>query len=103
MQTRRYDWRPPQWALRAVDGWLAFAMPQPEPGPLDRRERLVCPSGAIRWFASDRFLAHGSFYPPRLAGFELPWRRAIDIDEPGDLEMARCVAFALDGGFAFAA
>ena len=63
----------------------------------------VCPTGAIRWVRVAAFLEEPTFYPARLTGHELAWHHAVDIDEPADLEVARCVAHALDHGFAFEA
>ena len=102
MSVVAYDWRAPQWALREENGRLIPAAWHTAPKPTDRPERLVCPSGAIRWVAVEDFLRAPTFYPVRLTGYEMPWHRAIDIDEPADLEMAECVAHALDHGFAFA-
>lgn len=101
MSVVAYDWRPPQWALREEDGRLRAAAWRDAPRPLDRDERLVCPSGAIRFVSVARFLEDASFYPDDLTGHELPWYRGIDIDEPEDLQMAACVAHAIDHGFEF--
>lgn len=101
MSLTRYDWRRPEWAVRTgPDGVRPVNWTRP-PGPLDRPERLYCPSGAIRWVTAARFLENPTFYPPDLRGFELPWHRAVDIDDAADLEFAECVAFASDRGFAF--
>ena len=102
MSVVAYDWRRPGWALRAAGSWLRPVDADALGGGADPA-RLVCPSGAIRWVKPAAFLAAPGFYPARLAGHELPWHRAIDIDEAADLEMAACVAHALDHGFRFAA
>ena len=103
MSVVAYDWRRPQWALRDVGSRLEPVGWREPPKPTDTPERLVCPSGAIRWVRRERFLADPSFYPANLAGFELPWHRGVDIDDVHDLEFAECVAFARDRGFTFGA
>lgn len=96
-----YGWRPPQWAMHEVDGWLVKALSDRVPRPTERVEPWVCPSGAIRWIEPDALLRNRTFYGACVSGYELPWYRAIDIDTAEDLEMARCVGHALDHGFRF--
>lgn len=103
MSVVAYDWRRPQWALREDGGRLVPVGWREPPKPTDVPERLVCPSGAIRWVRRERFLADPGFYPEALAGFALTWYRGIDIDDAADLEFAECVAFAMDRGFPFGA
>ena len=103
MSVVAYDWRRPQWALRDDGGRLTPVGWREPPKPTDVPERLVCPSGAIRWVWRECFLADPCFYPDTLAGFALPWYRGVDIDDAEDLEFAECVAFAMDRGFTFGA
>lgn len=96
-----FDWRRPEWALLETDGYIRSASAQ-ELHAVASREYLMCPSGAIRWVDTNAFLQEPTFYPKRLTGFEMPWHRAIDIDEAADLELACCVGHAIDTGFRFA-
>ncbi len=100
MSVVAYDWRRPEWALLETDGYIHSASVQ-DRHAVASRQHLMCPSGAIRWVHVDGFLRQPTFYPQRLTGFEMPWHRAIDIDEATDLELASCVGHALDSGFRF--
>ncbi len=101
MSVVAYDWRRPDWALAmGEENRVAFAYRDRPPTPTERSPRLVCPSGAIRWVAVDRFLADPRFYAEDTEGFELPWHRALDIDEPGDLVWSDLITLALDQGMA---
>jgi CMP-N-acetylneuraminic acid synthetase len=97
----RYDWRRPQWALRTEGPWLRATWAK-TPSPLEHPESLFCPTGAVRWIDVAAFRREPESYPQRLSAYELPWWRGIDIDEKADLEMAECVAHAIDHGFCFA-
>lgn len=91
----RYGWLNPWWALTtAEDGSVreVFA---------DRlRERsqdlptLVCPTGAIWWIDAETLRREGTFHLRRRGVWELPWRRAIDIDDEDDLALAALLARA---------
>lgn len=54
-------------------------------------DQLVCPSGAIWWGRPAVLQEHKTFYAPGYAGFELPWDRALDIDDEEDWRMAEAV------------
>ncbi len=101
MSVVTYDWRRPEWALLETDGYIHPASAQ-DLQAIASRDYLMCPSGAIRWVHRNTFLHEPTFYPERLTGFEMPWHRAIDIDEATDLELASCVGHAIDSGFRFA-
>lgn len=102
MSVVSYDWRPPQWALQMNDhGWYTQVHGKEVGKAVTKSERWVAPSGAVRWVRAGKFSAEAAFYPDRLSGHELPWHRAIDIDEAEDFEMAECVAHAIDNGFIF--
>jgi N-acylneuraminate cytidylyltransferase len=103
MSVVSYDWRRPRWALYESEGWLRRAALSTTPADPSSTSRLLCPSGAIRWCHIDKFLAEKSFLTSRSRGFELPWHRAIDIDEQEDFEMADCIAHSLRNGFEFKA
>ena len=51
--------------------------------------RTVRLNGAVYCAPTKLLMPDGSFFRLRLAGFEMPVSRSIDIDEPKDLELAR--------------
>lgn len=51
--------------------------------------RTVRLNGAVYCAAAASLLPDGNFFRLRLAGYEMPASRSIDIDEPEDLELAR--------------
>lgn len=61
----------------------------------------VCPSGAIYWSTPAVISSAKSLYVDGISGFEMPWHRAIDIDEWNDLELAECIANSIKHGFTF--
>ncbi|TKX82272.1 cytidylyltransferase domain-containing protein [Halorubrum sp. SD626R] len=52
---------------------------------------LQYPNGGIFAARTDAFERYGSFYLDRTLGYEMPPERSVDIDEPADLELARCL------------
>ncbi len=56
----------------------------------------VASNGTFYWARSETFLKRPSFYVERLAGHEIPFHRAIDIDTREDYELACRLAA---GGF----
>ncbi len=51
------------------------------------RPRLVKDAGSIYWFNTKAFLKEGTFFGANLRGYLLPNDRAVDLDEPADLEL----------------
>ncbi len=51
--------------------------------------RQVSSNGTLTWCRTTPFLALGTFYGPRLLGYEIPLSRCVDIDTPEDYELAR--------------
>ena len=59
--------------------------------------KLYCPSGAV-WIArADALRASGSFYGPDHRFYPIDWRAALDIDDEGDLLLARSLCMGLGG------
>lgn len=50
---------------------------------------LVASNGTLYWSRTDAFRETRSFYAKRLKVYEIPRWRAVDIDTPDDLELAR--------------
>lgn len=96
-----YLWTPPFRALSNREGSL-----QPLFGDWVRRKSqdypaALCPSGALYWTSPATVEAADGLYVDGLAGFEMPWHRAIDIDTQADFELASALKLALDHGFEF--
>lgn len=84
-----FGWQVAWWAVRLGE---AGAIEPLFPGALAGRSQdlpsLYCPTGAIWWARSAALVSAGTFYGPGVRGEPLPWRHALDIDEPADLELA---------------
>ena len=83
-----YGWQNPQWAVdenaRMVFQDEFFTRSQDLP-------QLFHPTGAV-WFAdSTPLILNKSFYMRGQRGWFIPWLRAIDIDTPEDLELAKLI------------
>lgn len=87
-----YGWLYPWWAHRqGDDGALVPLFPKALVTRSQDLERLLCPTGAIWWAKTDVLLKHGTFYAPGYSGFEIPWDRALDIDDEDDWKMAEAL------------
>jgi N-acylneuraminate cytidylyltransferase len=96
----KYGWMNPWWAHR-VD-----ASGHPEPlfkDTLARRSQeldaLYCPTGAI-WIADvDALQASQTFYGTGHIFHPIEWESAVDIDDEGDLSMARALRLMRDSAY----
>jgi N-acylneuraminate cytidylyltransferase len=85
----RYGWQNPWWALEVgPDGAveplfqdLLFKRSQDLPD-------LFCPTGAVWWIESEALRESGTFHLPKRAAYELPWDRAVDVDDLEDFQLA---------------
>ena len=86
----RFGWENPWWALQLDEDGSGghFAFPQ----ALDERSQdlpvLYGLTGAVWVAESGVWVERDGFPLDSCSWFELPWRAAIDIDEPEDLELA---------------
>ncbi len=84
---------PPQQAL-VSDGRGGLRAMWPE--LLARRSqdvpRMLCDNGSTYAVLVEDFRRGRSFYGPGLRGFEMPFVRSVDIDEPDDLVLATALA-----------
>ena len=87
---------PPHWAITETsDGYLQEAF-EPEVlwGEIKRSQDLPetwVPNGAIFTATTEAWEKYESFYTPQTAGYEMPPKRSIDIDEPWELELVRAL------------
>lgn len=93
-----FGWTPPQRALHAGAEGLDFVFPDAKYQKSQAYAPLVCPSGAIYWARAAALGAADSLYVPGIRGYEMPWHRAIDIDERYDFDLALALKSAMDGG-----
>ncbi len=85
-------WANPWWAARLDDANRPIPL---FPDAWQQRSqdlpRLFCPTGAT-WIANTTALRQaGTFYGPDHRFCPMPWERAVDIDEPRDLDLARAL------------
>lgn len=89
LSVTRYGWQNPWWAMQRNQAF------QLEPLFEDRiTERsqdlpeLFCHTGAIWWAKAEVLRRHKTYHVPNRTGWEIPWRRAVDIDTEDDWRMA---------------
>jgi CMP-N-acetylneuraminic acid synthetase len=95
-----YGWMNPWWAFK-IDPTTKQPLPLFEFGIKSRSqdlERLYCPTGAI-WIAKvKKLFISQTFYGEGFKFHQLPWTKAIDIDDYEDLNMAKAVYQLNKGG-----
>lgn len=85
----------PVQALVEDEGYLRAMWPEYEHLQSQDYPHLVASNGTIYWARTAPFLQSGSFYSPRLRGYEMPRERAVDIDTAADFAFAERL-FATD-------
>ena len=86
----RYGWQNPWWAMRRDEHLLLS--PLFEDVATARSQdlaELFCPTGAVWWARADALRREGTYHMAGRTGWEIPWRRGIDIDTEADWELAR--------------
>lgn len=84
-----YGWLNPWWALtRDDDGAARAVFEERQKSRGQDLPKLFCPTGAIWWATSVALERERTFHLTRRALFELPWKRAVDIDDEADFELA---------------
>ena len=84
-----YGWLNPWWALQREE--TGAARPVFEEMLKQRSQdlpALYCPTGAVWWTSSDSLKRERTFHIAQRSLYELPWYRAIDIDDLADLQLA---------------
>jgi CMP-N-acetylneuraminic acid synthetase len=84
---------PPFWSVDIVDGRIE---PHFEQNPWKETQSqeypdLLRPNGALFAASTSQFMETKSFYTDNTAGYKMPRKRSLDIDEPFDLELARAL------------
>jgi pseudaminic acid cytidylyltransferase len=81
----RYGWQNPWWAMRRTE---SFELKPVFEECLAKRSQdlpeLFCPTGAIWWARADTLRREGTFHISGRTGWEIPWRRGLDIDTEDD-------------------
>lgn len=86
----RFGWQNPWWAMRR-DEHLVL-VPLFEDVATARSQdlgELFCPTGAVWWARADALRREGTYHMAGRTGWEIPWKRGVDIDTEDDWEMAR--------------
>lgn len=85
----RYGWQNPWWAMRRVEDYTLDPVFKEY---ITQRSQdlpeLFCPTGAVWWARAGFLRREGSFHAPGRTGWEIPWRRGLDIDTDDDWTMA---------------
>jgi N-acylneuraminate cytidylyltransferase len=86
---------PPVQALEAKGGFLRPKWPEYVRLQSQFHPKLVADTGTIYWARAEAFATEMTFYARKLKGFSIPRKRAVDIDTPEDLDVARTLATLL--------
>ncbi|WP_299288961.1 acylneuraminate cytidylyltransferase family protein [uncultured Tateyamaria sp.] len=79
----------PYKALVERDGYLQALWPEQNQQQSQTYPDVLAANGSFVWARTEQFLAAPNFYPKRLAGYVMPFERAVDIDTSEDLDRAR--------------
>lgn len=88
----KYGWMNPWWAHKIDENNLPVPVFS-EIGSARSQDlpELFCPTGAIWIAVKDQLIREGTFYGKDFSFFQLPWKKAVDIDDYEDLEMAEFI------------
>lgn len=98
LSVTRYGWLNPWWAMAFDGGRLEPLFSEQLKARSQDLPTLVCPTGAVWWSTAGALQQGGTFYTPDRTGFELPWQRAVDIDDEDDWRLAELLIGAQGGG-----
>jgi pseudaminic acid cytidylyltransferase len=92
MSVVSYGWQNPWWAMRRNEAYAVepifkeqmVARSQDQP-------QLFCPTGAIWWARAATLRTAKTFHVEGRTGWEIPWRRGVDIDSFEDWELAEAL------------
>lgn len=89
----RYGWQNPWWAMERNED--LSLQPVFEDRLMQRSQDLpplFCPTGAIWWARADTLRREETFHIAKRTGWEIPWKRGIDIDDEDDWAMVELLA-----------
>jgi N-acylneuraminate cytidylyltransferase len=89
LSVTRFGWLNPWWAMRRDERMRLT--PLLEEAMTKRSQDLpevFCPTGAIWWARAEGLREQRTFHTPDRTGWEIPWRRAVDIDTEDDWQLA---------------
>lgn len=90
----RYGWLNPWWAMTSDEGRLTPVFTEQLKARSQDLPTLYCPTGAIWWSTAGALRREGTFYMAGHTGWELPWGRAVDIDDEDDWRLAELLVGA---------
>ncbi|HEU4761600.1 MAG TPA: acylneuraminate cytidylyltransferase family protein [Gemmatimonadales bacterium] len=89
LSVARFGWQNPWWASTlARDGTLRPLFSNRMTERSQDLPPLVSPTGAVWWIRADVLRRTGTFHVPGRTGWEMPWQRAVDIDNEDDWALA---------------
>jgi pseudaminic acid cytidylyltransferase len=88
----KYMHYPHQALRRTDDAFLVPMWPELSERRADRVGELLAGNGSTYCADVSAFMREGSFYGPRMRGYEMPLSRSIDIDTEEDFQMALALA-----------
>lgn len=94
LSVTRYGWLNPWWAMTQDGGRLKPVFAEQLKARSQDLPTLYCPTGAIWWSTAGALRREGTFYMAGHTGWELPWRRAVDIDDEDDWQLAELLVGA---------
>ena len=90
MGVSEFNLQPVQ-ALEKKNGFLIPKWPEYLGAQSQFQPYLVASNGTLYWARTRAFKKNPTFYCNKLKGFAIPILRAIDLDTPEDLEMAKAI------------
>jgi pseudaminic acid cytidylyltransferase len=85
LSVTRFGWQNPWWAMKREPD---FALTPLFPEALKQRSQdlpeLFCPTGAVWWAKAEVLRREGTYHIATRTGWEIPWMRAVDIDNEDD-------------------
>ena len=92
LSVTRYGWLNPWWAFTMDAQGPAQHLTPVFEAKLKARSQdlptLYCPTGAVWWTTAASLRREKTFHTARRTGWELPWQRAVDIDDEDDWQLA---------------
>lgn len=84
----RFQWLNPWWAMKMDSNLLAPIFPEAAKERSQDLPEIFCPTGAIWWIKPRVLRAQRTFHVAKRAGWEIDWKKGVDIDTEEDWELA---------------